>query len=41
MGLFNAPHVTGEAIKTAVYAAALFERLGFSVSPTLTRTGAI
>ena len=34
MGLFNAPHVTGEAIKTAVYAAALFERLGFSVSPT-------
>lgn len=34
MGLFNAPHVTGEALKTAVYAAALLERLGYAVSPT-------
>ena len=34
MGLFNAPHVTGEAMKTAVYAAALLERLGYAVSPT-------
>lgn len=33
LGLFNAPHVTGEALKTAVYAAALFETLGFSVTP--------
>ncbi|MBQ3133302.1 MAG: methionine gamma-lyase family protein [Clostridia bacterium] len=34
MGLFHAPHVVGEAVKTAVYAAALFERLGYAVSPT-------
>lgn len=34
MGLFHAPHVTGEALKTAVYAAALFEKLGFAVTPT-------
>ncbi|MEG1886914.1 MAG: methionine gamma-lyase family protein [Oscillospiraceae bacterium] len=33
MGLFNAPHVTGEAVKTAVYAAALFEALGFKTTP--------
>lgn len=33
MGIFNAPHVTGEALKTAVFAAALFELLGFEVSP--------
>ncbi len=33
MGLFQAPHVVGEALKTAVYAAALFERLGYDVSP--------
>ena len=34
MGLFAAPHVVGEALKTAVYTAALFEKLGFSVTPT-------
>jgi len=34
MGLFSAPHVVGEAMKTAVYTAALFELLGFSVTPT-------
>ncbi len=34
MGLFSAPHVTGEAMKTAVYTAALFEELGFKVTPT-------
>ena len=34
MGLFNAPHVTGEALKTAIYAAALFEKLGYEVSPS-------
>jgi cystathionine beta-lyase family protein involved in aluminum resistance len=33
MGLFNAPHVTGEALKTAVYAAKIYETLGFEVSP--------
>lgn len=33
MGLFNAPHVTGEAVKTAVFAAALFEELGYKVAP--------
>lgn len=33
MGLFHAPHVTGEALKTAVFAAALFENLGFGAKP--------
>lgn len=33
MGFFSAPHVTGEALKTAVYTAALLESLGFAVSP--------
>ncbi|MEG0979663.1 MAG: methionine gamma-lyase family protein, partial [Oscillospiraceae bacterium] len=33
MGLFNSPHVTGEALKTAVFASALFELMGFEVSP--------
>lgn len=33
MGLFHAPHVTGEALKTAVFAASLFEQMGFSPSP--------
>lgn len=35
MGLFNAPHVVGEALKTAVFAAALFESFGFGVSPAV------
>lgn len=35
MGLFQAPHVVGEALKTAVYAAALFSELGYNVSPTV------
>lgn len=34
MGLFQAPHVVGEAMKTAVYAASLFELLGYRVSPS-------
>ncbi len=34
MGLFNAPHVVGEAVKTAVFTASLFETLGFEVTPT-------
>lgn len=33
MGLFSAPHVTGEAVKTAVFASQLFGSLGFSVTP--------
>ncbi len=33
MGLFNAPHITGEALKTAVFTAALFEELGFETTP--------
>lgn len=33
MGLFNAPHVTGEALKAAVFTAALFEGLGYGVTP--------
>lgn len=33
MGAFHAPHVTGEALKTAVFTAALFQSLGYEVSP--------
>lgn len=33
MGIFNAPHVTGEAVKTAIFAAALFTLLGYEVTP--------
>ncbi|MBR2175921.1 MAG: methionine gamma-lyase family protein [Clostridia bacterium] len=33
MGAFNAPHVTGEAVKTAVFASALFELMGYEVTP--------
>ena len=33
MGSFHAPNVTGEALKTAVFTAALFERFGFEVTP--------
>ncbi|MBQ1413082.1 MAG: methionine gamma-lyase family protein [Clostridia bacterium] len=33
MGLFSAPHVVGEALKTAVFAAGLFTRLGYDVTP--------
>lgn len=34
MGVFAAPHTVGEALKTAVYCAALFSKLGFRVTPT-------
>ena len=34
MGWFNAPHVTGEALKTAAFAAAFFESCGYTVTPT-------
>jgi len=33
MGLFSAPHVVGQALKTAVYAAALFQQIGYDVTP--------
>lgn len=33
MGLFHTPHVVGEALKAAVFAAALFKLIGFEVSP--------
>lgn len=33
LGTFNAPIVTGEALKTAVFASAFFELLGFETSP--------
>lgn len=32
-GLFNAPHVVMQAVRTAVLAAKLFEKLGYEVSP--------
>lgn len=32
-GLFYAPHTVAQAVKTAVFAARMFERLGFTVSP--------
>ena len=38
MGLFNSPHVVGEAMKTAVFAASLFTELGFKVTPTVEET---
>lgn len=34
LGWFNAPHVTGEALKTAVFAASFFENCGYTVTPT-------
>jgi len=33
LGAFHAPHVAGEAVKAAVYAAGLFSELGYGVSP--------
>ena len=33
MGLFHAPHVVGEALKTAVFCAALMELAGYEASP--------
>lgn len=33
MGFFNSPHVTGEALKTAVFTGALFKELGFDSTP--------
>ncbi len=33
MGLFHAPHITGEALKTAVFAAALLSEMNYDVTP--------
>ena len=33
MGAFSAPHVTGEALKTAIFTSALYELLGYEVTP--------
>ena len=33
MGAFHAPHVTGEAVKTAIFTSALYELLGYHVTP--------
>ncbi|MBQ2672303.1 MAG: methionine gamma-lyase family protein [Clostridia bacterium] len=33
MGIFNAPHAVAEALKTAVFAAAVFEIMGYEVFP--------
>ena len=38
MGLFNASHVVGEALKTAVFAASVYTELGFKVTPTVEET---
>lgn len=38
MGIFNAPNVVKEALKTAVFTAALFEELGFVVTPRSNET---
>ena len=40
MGLFSAPHITGEALKTAVFTAALFHEMGYEVSPKSNETRA-
>lgn len=34
MGIFNAPTVVGHAVKSAVFAAAMFENFGFGVTPS-------
>lgn len=38
MGAFNAPHITGEALKTAVFASSLFKSMGYGVSPEVDET---
>ncbi len=38
MGAFSAPHVTGEALKTAIFTSALFELMGFGVTPRYDET---
>lgn len=38
MGIFNGPHVVGEALKVACFTAALFELLGFDTTPSKNET---
>ncbi len=38
MGLFYAPHTVGEALKSAVFISALFEHLGYDVTPKYNET---
>lgn len=38
MGIFNAPHIVGEALKTAIFAASLFDLIGFNVTPKFDET---
>ena len=38
MGIFHSPHVVGEALKTATFAASLFDLLGFNVTPKFDET---
>lgn len=38
MGLFFAPHTVGEALKSSVFIAALFESFGYSVTPKYNET---
>lgn len=33
LGIFQSPHIVGEALKTACYTAAVFESLGFATTP--------
>ena len=38
MGIFNGPHVVGEALKTAAFTSALFTLMGFDPTPTVGET---
>lgn len=38
MGIFTAPHVVGEALKTAVYTSALMKEIGFDSTPAVHET---
>ncbi len=38
LGIFNAPHVVGEALKVACFTAALFELMGFETTPMKNET---
>ncbi len=38
MGIFNGPHVVGEALKVACFTAALFELMGFETTPAKNET---
>ena len=38
LGIYNAPHVVGEALKTAIFTASLFSLMGFGVTPETDET---